>query len=88
VPLKHKPSDYFRERIWISCDPDERTIPSLAERFGADRFMWASDYPHADHTPEYVHDLNALVAMFPQDDQAAFVGDNARALFDLPAGRP
>ena len=36
------------------CDPDERTIPALAERFGADRFMWASDFPHADHTPEYV----------------------------------
>ena len=51
VPLEHKPSDYFRERIWISCDPDERTIPALAERFGADRFMWASDFPHADHTP-------------------------------------
>ena len=27
VPLEHKPSDYFRERVWISCDPDERTIP-------------------------------------------------------------
>ena len=54
VPLEHKPSDYFRERVWISCDPDERTIPALAERFGADRFMWASDFPHADHTPEYV----------------------------------
>ncbi len=51
VPLQHKPSDYFRERVWISCDPDERTIPALAERFGADRFMWASDFPHADHTP-------------------------------------
>ena len=30
VPLDHKPSDYFRERVWISCDPDERTIPALA----------------------------------------------------------
>ena len=35
VPLKNKPSDYFRERVWVSCDPDERTIPALAERFGA-----------------------------------------------------
>jgi predicted TIM-barrel fold metal-dependent hydrolase len=38
VPLERRPSDYFRERVWISCDPDERTIPALAERFGADRF--------------------------------------------------
>ena len=66
VPLQHKPSDYFRERIWISCDPDERTIPALAERFGVERFMWASDFPHADHTPEYIHDLNELVGMLPR----------------------
>jgi predicted TIM-barrel fold metal-dependent hydrolase len=51
VPLEQKPSEYFRERVWISCDPDERTIPSLADRFGAERFMWASDFPHADHPP-------------------------------------
>ncbi len=83
VPLRNKPSDYFRERIWISCDPDERTIPALAERFGVERFMWASDFPHADHTSEYVHDLNELVAMFPEADRRKFIGDNARALFQL-----
>ena len=84
VPLKHKPSDYFRERIWISCDPDERTIPALAERFGADRFMWASDFPHADHTPEYVADLDELAAGFDQPARRRFLGDNARQLFRIP----
>jgi uncharacterized protein len=83
VPLEHKPSDYFRERCWISCDPDERTIPALAERFGVERFLWASDFPHADHTPEYIHDLNELVAAFPEDQRAAFIGGNARSLFKL-----
>ena len=83
VPLEHKPSDYFRERCWISCDPDERMIPALAERYGVERFLWASDFPHADHTPEYVDDLNELVSSFPADQRRQFVGDNARALFDL-----
>jgi predicted TIM-barrel fold metal-dependent hydrolase len=83
VPLEHKPSDYFRERCWISCDPDERMIPALAERYGVERFLWASDFPHADHTPEYVDDLNELVSAFPLDQQRRFVGDNARELFDL-----
>ncbi|MEM7288701.1 MAG: amidohydrolase family protein [Actinomycetota bacterium] len=83
VPLEHKPSDYFTSQVWISCDPDERTIPALADRFGVDRFLWASDFPHADHTPEYVHDLNVLVAMFDEPDRRAFVGDNARALFGI-----
>jgi predicted TIM-barrel fold metal-dependent hydrolase len=85
VPLEHKPSDYFRERVWISCDPDERTIPHLAGRYG-DRFLWASDFPHADHTPEYVHDLEELAAGFPGDaGRRAFLGGNARALFGIPA---
>jgi predicted TIM-barrel fold metal-dependent hydrolase len=84
VPLERKPSDYFRERVWISCDPDERMIPALAERYGADRFLWASDFPHADHTPAYLEDLAELAAGFT--DEAArrrFLGDNARELFRI-----
>ena len=84
VPLKHKPSDYFRTRVWISCDPDERTIPSLVERFG-DRFMWASDFPHADHTPAYIDDLDELAGLLPEQSRAAFLGGNARALFKIDA---
>ena len=83
MPLQHKPSDYFRERIWISADPDERMVPALAERYGVERFLWASDFPHADHTPEYIHDLNELVAMFPEHHRRKFIGDNARELFKL-----
>jgi predicted TIM-barrel fold metal-dependent hydrolase len=82
VPLEHKPSDYFRERVWISCDPDERTIPALASRFG-NRFMWASDFPHADHTPEYITDLEELAAAFGENQRPAFLGDNARDLFAI-----
>jgi predicted TIM-barrel fold metal-dependent hydrolase len=83
VPLEHKPSEYFQDRCWISCDPDERTIPALADRFG-DRFLWASDFPHADHTPEYIGDLDALASAFPEPRRRPFLGDNARALFDIP----
>jgi predicted TIM-barrel fold metal-dependent hydrolase len=85
VPLRDKPSDYFRHRVWISCDPDERTIPSLAQRFGADRFMWASDFPHADHTPEYIDDLNELAAALAPVDRRLFLGDTARSLFRITA---
>ena len=84
VPLEHRPSDYFRDRCWISCDPDERTIPMLAEHFG-DRFMWASDFPHADHTPEYVGDLDQLAGGFSDRPRRAFLGGNARALFGIEA---
>ena len=84
VPLERKPSDYFRDRVWISCDPDEGTIPALADRFGAGRFLWASDFPPADHTPEYLTDLEELAGLFPDETRSAFLGGNARALFDIP----
>ena len=71
---------------WITCDPDERTIPALAERFGADRFLWASDFPHADHTPEYILDLDELAGLFPDEGRRKFLGDNARELFKRGAG--
>lgn len=85
VPLQGKPSDYFRERVWISCDPDEGMIPALAERYG-DRFLWASDFPHADHTPAYLADLEELAAAFPEGSRRQqFLGGNARALFRIDA---
>ena len=45
--------------------------------------MWASDFPHADHTPEYIFDLDSLVGSFPEADRRKFVGDNCRQLFKI-----
>ena len=42
------PSEYFQRQCWISFDPGERTSPVLGPIVGADRFVWASDFPHSD----------------------------------------
>jgi predicted TIM-barrel fold metal-dependent hydrolase len=81
--MKKLPSEYFRENVWISCDPDERTIPALAARFGAERFVWASDFPHVDHSPEYIADLEELIGLFPEKDRRGFAGDNFRAALGI-----
>ena len=85
--LKEKPSDYFREHCWVSCDPDEHTLAPLIERYGADRFLWASDYPHADHSADYLQDLENLAAALPDHDRRQFLGDNVRALFSIEGRR-
>ena len=48
--LKQKPSEYFKRQCWISFDPDESTLAFSANSplCGADRIIWASDYPHPD----------------------------------------
>jgi predicted TIM-barrel fold metal-dependent hydrolase len=88
MTLKARPSEYFRERCWVSCDPDEHSLAPLIERFGASQFLWASDYPHADHSPDYLEDLEGLVGPLTDADRRLFLGDNVRRLFaieDRPA---
>ena len=59
---------------------------SVGRRYGASRFMWASDFPHADHTPAYVDDLDELAASLPEGPRRQrFLGDNARELFKIDA---
>ena len=83
APLKHKPSDYFRRQCWISGDPDERTVPAMAALYGADRFFWASDYPHPDHTGDYLAALEAMADTMPQQARSRLLGDNVRAAYGL-----
>jgi predicted TIM-barrel fold metal-dependent hydrolase len=83
LPLAGTPSEYFRERCWVSCDPDERSIGPLMAQYGTSQFLWASDYPHADHTPDYLRDLEGLARDLPDTGRQQFLGDNARALFKI-----
>ncbi|MDG2029173.1 MAG: amidohydrolase family protein [Acidimicrobiales bacterium] len=73
-----------RERVWVSCEPDERMIPALVDRYG-DRFLWASDFPHIDHSPDYIDDLDELAGLFDDESRARFLGGNARDLFSINA---
>ncbi|HYM31772.1 MAG TPA: amidohydrolase family protein [Candidatus Cybelea sp.] len=81
APLKHKPSDYFRRQCWISADPDERTVPALAAIYGSDRFFWASDYPHPDHTGDYLEALEGMVGAMPAKARGQLLGANVRAAY-------
>jgi predicted TIM-barrel fold metal-dependent hydrolase len=84
VPLKEKPSVYFRRQCWISCDPDENTVPALMELYGADRFFWASDFPHPDHTGDYIEELDELAGRLTEPARSKLLGDNVRAAYGLP----
>ena len=85
VPLKDRPSTYFRRQCFISCDPDERTIPALMELYGEDRFFWASDFPHPDHTGDYLEELGELAAALPEPARRNLLGDNVRRAYGITA---
>src|SRR6266513_2497282 len=47
---KTPPSEVFKRQCYISFDPDEEALSFTANSkyVGADRIVWASDYPHPD----------------------------------------
>jgi predicted TIM-barrel fold metal-dependent hydrolase len=78
-----KPSFYFRRQCWISADPDETTLAALIPLVGADRFCWASDFPHPDHPPEYVPAVERLAGQLPEPARSGFLGRNVLAAYRL-----
>jgi predicted TIM-barrel fold metal-dependent hydrolase len=89
--LKRKPSAYFRRQCWISFDPDESTLDFTARSplCGADRIVWASDYPHPDAVfPGVTRELSEAIAGLSEHDQRLIAGANAAALYRLPTSTP
>jgi predicted TIM-barrel fold metal-dependent hydrolase len=87
VPLLNmKPSEYFKRQCWISFDADESTLAFTAASplCGADRIVWASDYPHPDAKfPGVTAELTESIERLPEEDQRLIAGDNAVALYGL-----
>lgn len=82
MPLRDLPSTYVRRNVWISADPDERALAAIVPYVGADRFVWASDYPHSDHTGGYIEHVLALARLLPDESaRRALLGANAAALY-------
>ncbi|HEY8217545.1 MAG TPA: amidohydrolase family protein [Acidimicrobiia bacterium] len=85
--LSMLPSEYFRRQCYISFDPGEWNLAASAEFIGADRIIWASDYPHPEYTPEVVANLQRSISSLPEDDRRRILGLNAADAYRLPVAR-
>lgn len=83
VPLKEKPSYYFYRQCWISGDPDEKAFANVVDFVGADKFFWASDFPHFDHTGDYMEELRELVEPLSATTRQKVVGENVKQVYGL-----
>ena len=79
--LPEKPSVYFRRQCWISGDPDEKSLAAIIPGVGGDRFFWASDFPHPDHPPDYIPELERLTGELPEALRPGFLGGNVLGAF-------
>jgi predicted TIM-barrel fold metal-dependent hydrolase len=83
IPLTMAPSEYFRRQCFISGDPDETAAPYIIDHVGADRFMWATDYPHPDHPGTWVDALTRFVEPLSPDTRAKVLGANVNRIYRL-----
>lgn len=81
--LRHRPSEYFARNCWISADPDERALAHIIEHVGADKFFWASDFPHPDHTDEYIDALKGLLAPCSESTRQMVLCENVSTVYRL-----
>ena len=81
--LKELPSTYFKRQCFISIDPDERAVAGIVPFVGDDKFFWASDFPHPDHTPEYLHELAEMLEPLPESSKRKILRDNVAKAYNI-----
>jgi predicted TIM-barrel fold metal-dependent hydrolase len=84
--LRMKPSEYFRRQCYISFDPDESTLAFTANHplVGADRIIWASDYPHPDAKfPGITEELAEALEGLSFEEKQAITSESAIALYGI-----
>jgi len=81
--LTMKPSEYFERQVWVSVDPDEKTLSTTVSQVGARKIVWASDYPHADGELGVVEEVLEAVEDLAPDDQRLISGGNVANLYGI-----
>ena len=83
---KTPPSEVFKRQCYISFDPDEEALAYTANSkyVGADRIVWASDYPHPDaKIPGVVRELEEATETLRPEQRRMIFGDNAARLYSI-----
>jgi predicted TIM-barrel fold metal-dependent hydrolase len=85
APLTMDAEGYFRRQCYISFDPGERTPGPIGPIAGADRFFWASDFPHSDAKyPGVVDELRENNGDLDDDARRGLFGLNALEMYGIP----
>lgn len=81
-PLQKKPSEYLQSNIWITTSgmPWTKPIMFVRDVVGADRVMYAMDYPYQYELEEVVEQDNLPLTLPEKQD---FFENTARRVFNL-----
>lgn len=84
--LQKRPAEYIRSgNIYVSCEVEETTLPSVVNAIGADHILFASDYPHERDREAFLHDIPEFVERTDLSDaiKDQILYHNPRAFYGL-----
>ena len=73
----------FERNIWISADPQERTLPFIVELLGDHKFFTRSDFPHVEGFTDLVRRAPETLARLPEASVNKILGPNVEAFLRL-----
>ena len=90
-PYAELPSDVIRGgRIYVSCEPEERSLPAVLPFFPASQILYASDFPHeiGSEPGPYIEDLHEFVERddLPADARREILAGAAERFYGLTVG--
>ncbi len=82
--LRKKPSDYVRSgKIYFSCEADEWLLPQALKHVGENQIVYASDFPHWDHSfPGSIDEIRNRGDLTDAQKKKV-LADNCRRLYRL-----
>lgn len=91
VPVRHKmkrkPSEIIRdtESIWLSCEMGERSLKYVIDAMGADRVIYASDFPHEPTEDDLTADVPDFLAdnEYSMEVKQKVLYHNTKALYGI-----
>jgi predicted TIM-barrel fold metal-dependent hydrolase len=85
LPLSMKPSEYFQRQCWIGIDSDEKVLASVVPMIGADKLLFASDFPHADAHIDPVTEAEESLAPLSRETKERILGGNVLDVYAASA---
>jgi len=86
--LSMLPSEYFSRQVYSGFMQDS-VAGLLLQRWGADNFMYANDYPHAGSIWPYSDDTVELVLSdLPAETRRKVLGENVARVYGMPMPTP
>jgi predicted TIM-barrel fold metal-dependent hydrolase len=77
------PSELFHRNLYATFE--EEWFPEQIAVLGADRCMWASDYPHTDSTfPHSLEVIEETLGVLTPEDRRKVTGTNCAQLYGFP----